>query len=180
MKLYREVDILNNKKAIILLNIGSILLFFIIGTLFLILTSFISQRQSLSSEISFPMLLFALVLLFLCLVLHEAIHGLFFKMFQPQGKVNFGFKNGMAYATSPGSFYSRKQFFIIAISPFIIVSLLLVVAFALNMLSLFVFLFLATIHGSGCIGDFYYIVLILKAPKGSLIEDTPIGISFYK
>ncbi|MGM0239171.1 hypothetical protein [Enterococcus sp. AZ103] len=34
MKLYREVDILNNKKAIILFNIGSILLSFIVGTLF--------------------------------------------------------------------------------------------------------------------------------------------------
>lgn len=86
----------------------------------------------------------------------------------------------MAYATSPGSFYSRRQFMIIAVSPFIIVSLLLIGAFVLNILSLFVFLFLTSIHGSGCIGDFYYVFLLLKAPKGSLIEDTPVGISFYK
>lgn len=79
MKLYKEVDLLNSKKAIILLNVGSILLFFVVGAFFSILASFISQQQNLSGEISFPILLFALVLLFLCLVLHEAIHGLFLK-----------------------------------------------------------------------------------------------------
>ena len=63
-----------------------------------------------------------MVAYFILIIIHELIHGAFFKLFDPKGKVKFGFKNGVAYATSPHSFYSKGKFAIILLAPFLGIS----------------------------------------------------------
>jgi len=48
-----------------------------------------------------------ILILFGTLVIHELIHGLFFKVIcAPKSKIYFGFKNGLIYAFTPNCVYS--------------------------------------------------------------------------
>lgn len=178
MKLIKEVDIINNKKAVVLLNLAAIPLVFLFGYLFQAI-AFANKSIPTSLEIKVSTLFAIVIILFLSIILHELIHALFFKIFNWSGNVKFGFKKGMAYATSPQSYYTKNKFSIITISPFVIITILLYFLLTLQILSPYQFILLASIHAAGCIGDFYWIFLIIKSPKGSLIEDTEKGINFY-
>lgn len=122
--------------------------------------------------------LFIIALFFIIIIVHELIHGIFFKLMRPDSKVEFGFKAGMAYATSPGTVYSRAQFFIIIIMPFIILT-----AIMLTMMFIMpnpAYKYYIALHTGACAGDFYYIYLILKYKHLSYAEDTKVGMSLYE
>ncbi|MGG5332565.1 DUF3267 domain-containing protein [Enterococcus sp. AZ163] len=180
MKLIRSVDILNDKKSILRLNIVSIFLLVLFFLLFLAVTAIIPVKES-SITFSVMQLLLVTAGTFLLIVIHELIHGVFFRVFSPKGKVKFGIniKKGIAYAASPGSKYSRGQFAWISLAPFVLITLSLTIAYLSGILFVGSYLFLATFHAAACAGDFYWICLVLQAPKGSLVEDTEVGINFY-
>ena len=179
MKLLKSYDLLNDEKLIKKLNIRSIILTIFFFILFTIMTVFVKGS---TFEIESPVieLLISVVLLVVLIVLHELIHGLFFKVFNLKGKVKFGYKNGMFYATSPLSKYSKRQFSVIALAPFVIISAVLCVFYVLNIMPRTMFVFIAALHAGACVGDFYWMVLIAKSPKGCMIEDTEKGINFYQ
>lgn len=112
-------------------------------------------------------------------MVHELIHGIFMKGFNKQGKVSFGFKNGMAYATSPGSLYSKGAFTIISITPFIILSGLFLVVYLMHLILFNLYVRMASLHAGGCVGAFYLVYLKSRFPKKALVEDTETGIRFY-
>lgn len=179
MKLHKEYDLLNDKKTIILVNVLAGISLFLFFPFF----SWIAVRLLETAEgiTSFNLMdIFVLLLIyFVLIVVHELIHGLFFKVFDMKGKVKFGFKNGMAYATSPHSFYPKGKFIWIVLSPFTLITMGLFFLAYIQMISPVYFIGLATIHAASCCGDFYWVYLILKAPKGTYVEDTENGISFY-
>lgn len=178
MKLIKSVNLLEDQKLTKKLGNWSLLLMLVCAVLFCGV-SFLLNNGRFSFEVTIPAMILSLILFVLLLVLHEAIHGLFFKSFNPTGKIKFGFKNGMAYAASPGSRYSRRQFSIICLAPFVAISLLLSLAYGLGLLPAFTFLMVAMLHGSCCIGDFYWVYLVAHAAPETLIEDTAVGIDFY-
>ena len=148
MKLLRKIDLLTDKKTNLWLNIGALLLilpfFFFFAWIALEL---LEEDEGLFVFTDF-------LYLFVLLVVHELIHGFFFKIFgDAKTKVKFGFKNGMAYATSPGSFYSRGKMLIIA---------------------------LAGIHAASCIGDFYMSYVLISQKEEILVEDTEVGLNIYR
>lgn len=121
---------------------------------------------------------FIIALFFIIIIIHELIHGLFFKLFSPESKVKFGFKGGMAYATSPGTVYTRGQFFIIIIMPFIILTSIMITM--MFMLPNPAYKYYIALHTGACAGDFYYCYLILKYKHLSYAEDTEVGMSLYE
>lgn len=127
MRLLKEIDILHNKMTIILLNILVLPLFFLFLMFFV---HFASSSKGLVLGVSD--FFYSLLLSVLLLVIHEGIHGIFFKQFCPQNPVKFGmnWKSLMAYATSPGSLYSRKQMVIISLAPFVVITLILGASFS--------------------------------------------------
>ena len=175
--LLKKVNLIENKKLIIWLNIASIPLFILL--LFLFQLVLVLADIPVVAEFGILSILLLVVSLFVLLIIHELIHGLFFRVFNPQGQVKFGFKNGMAYATSPHSFYTKGQFAIIGLAPFILITMSLLLLYVGSVISGATFIFLGALHGSGCIGDFYWAYLLAKSPKDSLVEDTEVGISFY-
>lgn len=178
LKLLQEINLMDDKKVILWLNIASLPLLLFFGILF----SFIASNLvtiSVTGVFSFSNLLMFLLAFILLIIIHEGIHGLFFKVFNPTGKVKFGFKNGMAYATSPNSYYSKVAFAWIILAPFTLISSGLAVLIMLGFLNPVVYILLAATHGSCCVGDFYFIWLLIKSPKNCLIEDTELGINFY-
>src|SRR5699024_7799727 len=59
------------------------------------------------------------------LPIHELFHGIFFRYFSKSGKkVKYGFSKGMLYASNPGEVYTKRQFVIIILAPFILNSTL--------------------------------------------------------
>ncbi|MCI5870586.1 MAG: DUF3267 domain-containing protein, partial [Streptococcus sp.] len=106
-KIY-EVNIMENKKFVWGLNILAAVLIFPFAFVFGMIGSWLiaNGSQYLELTVSEVWLLFPLYILLI--VVHEAIHGIFFKIFCPKNPVKYGFKwkSGMAYATSPGSLYN--------------------------------------------------------------------------
>ncbi|HEL1593068.1 DUF3267 domain-containing protein [Streptococcus suis] len=182
-KLY-EVNIMENKKFVWGLNILAIVLIFPFAILFgkiglLWITNSLQNLELTPSELGWGLLLY-----FLLIAVHEAIHGLFFKIFCPENPVKYGikWKSGMAYATSPGSLYNRMQMLVISLAPFVVISLGLTVVAGLGWMSMSLYLMLATLHAASCAGDFYYAYLLLvKFAKGNIaVEDTETGLIIYQ
>lgn len=177
MKLIKEMNLLENKKLILWLNVFSIGLIFAFLPIFGFIAGKIAGDSGGDNDVMGIIL--GVVSFFALIVIHELIHGLFFKLFNPKGRVKFGFKNGMAYAASPHSLYSKGRFACISLAPFVLITFSLTLLLSLGVISAFYYVMAASIHGAACVGDFYWIYLILKAPKHALVEDTDQGINFY-
>ncbi|MGU7950652.1 DUF3267 domain-containing protein [Streptococcus suis] len=179
-----EVNIMENKKFVWGLNILAIVLVFPFALLFGKLAFSLLANVDQNLPLTLPELWIATVLFPILIIVHEAIHGLFFKIFCPENPVKFGFKweSGMAYATSPGSLYNRMQMLVISLAPFVVISLgLTMVAVFLGM-DVSLYLILVTMHAVACVGDFYYAYLLLVkfAKENIAVEDTETGLIIYQ
>lgn len=118
------------------------------------------------------------------MVIHELIHGLFFKLFAANRPVQFGFnaKTMMAFVTSPGSLYSRCQFLVITLSPFVVLTTVLTLFLAAGWLSPLAYVGVATCHAAGCVGDFdsAYLLLFPYRYGDVRVEDTETGIKIFQ
>ena len=176
----REVNLLENKKIILWLNLAILPLLVVFGLFFKVVVAvFFTNTVAIEDSFSFTELLIFFISFFLLIIIHEGIHGLFFKLFNPKGKVKFGFKNGMAYATSPESFYSKKAFALICLAPFLLISVSLTLLVFLGILAPITYVSLATIHASSCVGDFYLVWLLIQAPRNCFVQDTEQGVKLY-
>ncbi|MBC2153152.1 DUF3267 domain-containing protein [Listeria innocua] len=171
-RLVQEINLLENKKLVMNLNIVAIVIVLVLTVLGIVFSGGFQITNGLAG------VMWLGVGYVVVIVIHEAVHGIFFKAFRPESKVKFGFKNGMAYAGSPGAFYSRAQFFIISIAPFIVLTGLFIFLRFLGVNEAVLYLIFA-LHTSGCVGDFYYCILLINQPAGIVVEDTDKGISFY-
>ncbi|GAB4074178.1 DUF3267 domain-containing protein [Barrientosiimonas marina] len=125
-------------------------------------------------------IIFAILILFGTLIIHELIHGLFFKAFSHKNKVYFGFKNGMPYAASPSSIFTRFTFAISCIAPFIIITALYIGSLYLGLLPKLIFVMVSTIHAAICSGDFYWVYEMGRAPKDAEVKATNVGIKILR
>ncbi|WP_291289434.1 DUF3267 domain-containing protein [Enorma sp.] len=115
------------------------------------------------------------------LIVHELVHGVYFKLFAPRGaRVTFGanWKRGMLYACADGIVYTRCQYLVIALAPTFAVTALLVlagVAFGRPVVGVFA----AVLHLTGCAGDWAYAEEIHRDPAIAFCMDTDWGVCFY-
>ncbi|WP_392450209.1 DUF3267 domain-containing protein [Staphylococcus massiliensis] len=178
MKETYELDILNDKKLAIRLNIYGL---FVVIASYLIFAFYVSIFDGSEFVVNFYNFLDIILLFIGFLIVHELIHGLFFKVFKPERPVKYGFVSGMLYTTSPGSLYSRMKFNIIIIAPFLVLTTLLLILYHLNVITPEIFKVVGTFHTGGCTGDFYMIMLILrKCSKEGFVEDTAKGLKIYE
>lgn len=184
MTLLKQYNLLENKKVIFWINLASFPLFFFFILFFSLLIVIISGESDFGfsfnwRETSFMVYLFVLMIFFFLIILHELIHGLFFKVFNKEAKVRFGFKNGFAYATSPDSFYTKGQFIWICLAPFILISSALIILVALDFIPILFFIPVASMHAASCVGDFYWVLILVLKPKTIRVQDTESGMSVY-
>ncbi|MBC1543117.1 DUF3267 domain-containing protein [Listeria cossartiae] len=178
MNLIKEINLLTNKKMIVWLNFLSVLLLIV----FAILAWRVSVRFTPTVSFDRDELYYIIqcfVMFILLILIHEFIHGFFFKVFSPKNKVKYGFKNMMFYATSPKSFYSKRKFYCISLAPFIFVTIGLTLLFLFGVIPSTFYIFLVSFHGAGCTGDFYWAWVLFKSSKDTIIEDTEVGINLY-
>lgn len=163
-------------KWSIMITLGAFILFYLFEVLFTNTTGSAvlgwSPLELLLSVVLIFLIIFAII------TGHEAIHGLFFKMFRPDGNVKFGYSKGMFYATSPGEVFKRNEFKIIIIMPFVIITaLMMMLWFIIPHASIKYFL---ALHTGACAGDFYYLHLLNKHPGMQYVEDTDVGMTMYE
>jgi hypothetical protein len=106
------------------------------------------------------------------IVLHEAVHGIFFWLFSgrfPQ----FGFKGYYAYAAMPpGVYLQRDRYILTGIAPAVLLTLGgLAMLPVLPAWTLPTLLFFLAGNASGSVGDVLVVVWLLSKPPGVLIED---------
>lgn len=185
LKVIQKVELVENyglmkqlSRVGILLFISSIFLlgsvYWLTGKLYYLALVSFHWPQLILQSVQF--VFFEMSLLFLSLLAHEGIHGLFFKVFGAK-KVVFGFQKGLLYAKATGSFYQGWQYLIIALSPFIILTGFY---WQLSQHYPLVAILLCSLHAAGCVGDFYFAKLILKNGFTALVEDTDTGFVLYQ
>jgi hypothetical protein len=178
---YKNLDLIKDQKLLILLSLASVGLFIAswAGLAWLL----IRLRPDLASEgVSFSLtsdstgsfitpLLVLLAVIIAMVILHEAIHGLFFHLFTG-GKVKFAFKGAYAYAAAPDWYVDKAPYMLISLAPLVLITVLGVI------LLLFVpvgwispVMLLIALNASGAIGDIYVFFLLLRTPGDVLIQD---------
>ena len=184
LKLVKEYNILEDKKIAIWLNVASFIIMVPMFTLFFgiaVIIQPIVQPLVFGVTQSIWTIFQSLIIFFLVVVVHEGIHGIFFKLFNPKGHVEFGVKGGFAYALSEGSIYTKGQMNIIGMAPFVIISILFTLAYVFGFMSSVTYVVYAGLHGAMCIGDLWYLYLLTVKHRGVIyVEDTKQGITIYE
>lgn len=176
-KQIREVDLQNNKKEFIFINIGSLVLMLP----FFILYFYIEKSLGFEDGLKFPLILIlSLVSMFIIIVLHELIHGLFFKVYG-KGKLKFGFHGFAVSCAMPSNYFNKKAYTIIGLAPLVLITIItgvLSTIFYNTDYFLLAYIPLA-VNFSGAIGDMYVVFLLLRCKKTVLVNDYGIGMKFY-
>jgi len=186
MTLLKDYNLMDNKKLIFWINVAVIPLFLFFIVLFTYVTNVFFGLGDYGFSISIDdltgflvSLVLFFVIYFVLIVIHELIHGAFFKLFDMDGKVSFGFKNGMAYATSPNSYYPKSRFIMICLAPFVLITAGLMLLMSAGLISQPFFILYASIHAASCAGDFYWVLLLSMHSGNILVEDTEKGMTVY-
>lgn len=181
------LDLRTNRRALVLLNIFGALLLVLSGLVFLQIGLWLRPEAAsrLSFQITSPaefirIILALLAIIVVMLVVHEAIHGVFFWLFTGSPPA-FGIGAGYAYATAPGWYLPRNQYLLIGLAPLVIISLgglaLIPVAPVDWFLSL---LALVCLNISGAVGDLAVAGWLLTQPPTCLAQDHGAAITLYR
>ena len=114
------------------------------------------------------------------ILVHEGLHGLFFWIFTGT-RPRFAFKLYYAYASAPGWFIPRWQYFFISLAPLLGITFFAVLG-VLHLPAVFLLpLYLLVIfNSSGAVGDLWVTGRLISAPSGTMIRDFGDAIEFYR
>lgn len=174
-KIDKVIDAKNPKTGIIM-NIASLIIMLIVFVIGMII--YFSSNPKGEFEVgtkTFIALIIYFVGLFACIVLHELIHGLFYKIFTKQ-KLTFGITWSAAFCGVPHIYVKKKAMIITCMAPCIIISsILLIPLFLVKDMLFFMFILLMFGgHFGGCCGDIYDTILFITKyhNKDILVNDT--------
>lgn len=122
-----------------------------------------------------------LVGLVLTLVFHEFIHGLVMQLFDATPKYGILWKGLMLYATSPGYAFHRNTYVVVAMAPFVVISVLAVVGMWLLQGTSWVALLglCGIINASGAVGDMWITTIVLRYAATAYVMDERDGIRVF-
>lgn len=179
-KIY-SINAKNFKTGLILNVIGTVIMLIIFIPLLLLVDFTIINSDNLF-QISIALFLCAIGLL-LYLVLHELVHGLVYKLTTGQ-KLTFGMSWSCAFCGVPNIFVTRRTAILALLAPFILFSIIFIIALILTFAHPIVFIalsFVFALHVGGCVGDlFVFLLFVFKLKdKRILMNDTGPEQSFY-
>jgi len=181
-----SIDISNNRRLLVILNMAGMLLMVFFGWIFFRAMVWLRPADALrlagSASIEGLLewvLLFAAIfaLMALHIVVHEAVHGLFFWIYTGN-RPRFAFKGAYAYAAMPGWYIPRGAFFITTLAPFVVISLIGLLMMRLTPWLLPIW-FVITLNASGSAGDLLVAAWLLLQPPGCLAEDRGDAVTLY-
>jgi hypothetical protein len=182
---YQEVlswKVTEKPIRIITLNILGVLLFVVYGMIFSSLAASVGKLPSEGAfRIGLSEIGLALVGIVLIFILHELTHGLTMQVFGASPKYGIIWKGLMLYATSPGYTYRRNNFVVIALAPFVFISILVVLGMWLLQGTLWVALLglCGAVNASGAIGDMWITMVVLRYASTAYVMDERDGIRVF-
>ncbi len=144
---------------------------------------FIALRGALphSGSANLAQLALVIALTFALAAVHEAVHGLVMRSFGASPEFGVLRVDGIPlgfFTTSPGHRFSRHQYLIVALAPFLVITPLGVPACLLPFGAYLAFPL--AIICAGCIGDLAITWHVLRAPSNVQCEDLRDGVRFWK
>jgi len=140
---------------------------------------FIASRGAIPASWSVDLAQLALVVALAAV--HEAVHGLVMGVFGARPEFGVLRVNGIPlgfFATAPGHRFSRREYLLVALAPFLVMTPLGAAACLLPFGG-YLAVPLAIVFG-GCIGDLAITWRVLRAPSNADCEDLRDGIRFWK
>lgn len=170
---YARIDLKENLKLGVALNLAGIPLFFAAGWVFLQIIAWLRPDAVLLWGILGGIwnLVIVLVGIFVIVILHEMVHGLFFWIYTRERPV-FAFKLAYAYAAAPDWYLPRNQYLVIGLAPFFLLSLIAILLFAiLPPYGVSLVLVLASFNVAGAVGDLAVCGWLLLKDPSLMIND---------
>lgn len=169
-----RIDLKENPRLAIILNLAGIPLFFAAGWFFLKIISYLridaSQLWGILGGLG--NLLIVLIGIAFVIFLHEVIHGIFFWIFT-QSRPKFAFKLIYAYAAAPEWYIQRNQYLVIGLAPLMLISILAILLFLiLPPYGVALTLILASINVAGAVGDIAVTGWLMTKSRTVLINDS--------
>lgn len=170
----RRVNLSEDKKTFITINILAFIIFIVMAVLGAIINPITFTVDS-----KFMYLLILAVLLYIIyIIIHEAIHGYFMKKFSGR-KAHYGHAWFCAYAGSD-AYFNKKHYIIISLAPVVILGIVLFIINAIVPQSYFwVIYFVQMGNLTGAVGDFCVTYLMIKMPDDTLTQDTGVSMTMY-
>ena len=116
------------------------------------------------------------------MVLHELVHGLFYKIFTRE-KLTFGLSLSCAYCGVPDLYLTKTAMLVTVIAPFALFTVFFIPIMVIvdELLYFIAIAFLFASHVGGCVGDLYVFSIIIFKYKGVelLMNDTGPKQTFY-
>ena len=168
-----SLDLSKNMRALLVLNLVGLILFFFFGWVFWRLFAWLrpdfNQRNFVVGSFSgWVLFLLASVLV---IVFHEIIHGVFFWIFL-RDRPTFGFRGAYAFAAAPDWFIPRRQFAVIGLAPLLVITTVGLLALPLTPSNLLpASLFALTINAAGAVGDLFVVGWLFTKPPSVLVND---------
>ena len=179
--LSRTLDLIKDRKLLLVLSAASLGLFLVCWVALAWLLRLLRPDLALDSAsfeftpsdtggILLPLLVL-LGVIFVMVVLHEAIHGLCFWLFTG-GSVKFAFKGAYAYAAAPDWYLYKHPYMVVSLAPLVLITVLGLVALWWAPPGWTVpLMLLIAMNASGAIGDIYVFILLTKMPEDALVQD---------
>ncbi len=176
--LAEKIALTKNKRLAVGMNLATlpILVLFIVGFIAMYAPK---AGQSHVFTIQFFPLVLCILGIVIIIIVHELVHGIFIKCFA-KAKVQYAFHGVAASAGSPDYYFSKKEYTIIALAPFVIInSILAIVMPFLHGAAFMVVYCVLAFHVTGCVGDIYVMLKLFKYQSDTLIRDSGPEMEFY-
>jgi hypothetical protein len=186
-RLSGTLDLSKNRTALILMNVLAVGLLIGFGYLFLMIMVRLRPVDgpagfgiSIEGPLGILIYLGYIALLYIAVVLlHEAIHGIFFWIFT-RSRPHFAFRVWYAYATAPGWYLPRNQYAVVGVAPLVVISFLGILLFLFVPAGWLMTIFLLiTFNASGAVGDIAVLIWLFTKPKTCLAADRGDAVSLY-
>jgi hypothetical protein len=177
-----EIDLQKNIPLALALNLIALGFFITFGWAFSQLAALAREdfrRAGALFDLSPAAGLALMFVLLAVLVLHEAVHGVFFWLFT-RSRPQFAFKFLYAYAAAPGWYLPRNRYAIVGLAPLVVISLagwLLIpwLPFPAALLAWYAI----TFNAGGAAGDLLIVAWLLTRPAAALINDRGDAVTIY-
>lgn len=175
------MDLSKDKRLAIILNLLGVVVFLLSGGIFVRVA--LMMRGGNEFSVAFDNVLFALfmcvLVVILAIVVHEVLHGISF-WYLTKGKPKFGIKGLYVYAAVPDWYLPRRTYFVVALAPLVVVTVVGVLLMPIVNHVLLPFLLIwMVINFSGSIGDIAIVAWLLRKPQTVYINDFGDGVSIY-
>ncbi len=157
-EVYQEinrVDLKQNIRLAVILNLAAIPVFFAAGWFFLQIIAIVRPDGNLlwGALAGTGNLVLLLLGVFAMIIIHELVHGLIFWLITRDRPV-FAFRFLYAYAAAPSWFIPRNQYIVIGLAPLVLISLAGMLLFLwLPIYGVAVTLVLISFNAAGAVGD---------------------------